>query len=172
MTSERREGPEIVLVAALAEENRIIGRDGNLPWHLPDDLKHFKRLTTGHAVLMGRKTFESIVERLGGPLPERRSVVLTSRSDLYDHPDVTVCGSLDEALEAVADEDVVFVAGGASVYEQTLPRADRLELTLVEGAWEGDVEFPEYEALVDRDFRVVAEKPGDGYRFVTLERLG
>lgn len=165
------EGPEIVLIAALAEENRVIGRDGDLPWHLPEDLKRFKRLTTGHAVLMGRKTFESIVGRLGRPLPERRSVVLSSRSGLYDHPDVTVCGSLDEALEAVADEDVVYVAGGASVYEQTLPRADRLELTLVEGAWEGDARFPEYEERTDRDFRVVEEGAGDGYRFVTLERV-
>lgn len=161
-----------MLIAALAEENRVIGQDGDLPWHLPGDLKRFKRLTLGHPVLMGRKTFESIVERLGGPLPERRSVVLTSRSRLHDHPDVVVCGSLDEALEAVADEDVVFVAGGGSVYRQLLPSADRLELTLVEGEWNGDVVFPEYEGLVGTEFRVVAEETGDGYRFVTLERRG
>jgi len=165
-------GPEIVLIAALAEENRVIGRDGDLPWHLPEDLKRFKRLTTGHSVLMGRKTFESIVDRLGGPLPDRRSVVLTSGSGLYDHPDVVLCGSLEEALEAVEDQDVVFVAGGASVYAQTLPLAHRLELTLVEGAWEGDAEFPAYEHLVGSDFEVGTERPGDGYRFLTLERVG
>lgn len=163
-------GPEIVLIAALAEENRVIGREGDLPWHLPEDLKRFKRLTSGHAVIMGRKTFESIVSRLGRPLPDRRSVVLTSRSGFYDHPDVTVCGSLEEALEAVAHEDGVYVAGGASVYEQTLPLADRLELTVVEGTWEGDAEFPEYESLVGTEFRVVSEDPGEGYRFLTLER--
>ena len=166
------DGPEIVLIAALAEENRVIGRDGDLPWHLPEDLKRFKRLTLGHPVLMGRKTFESIVERLGGPLPGRRSVVLTSRSGLYDHPDVVVCSSLDEARAAVEGEEVVFVAGGASVYEQTLPLAHRLELTLVEGAWEGDAEFPAYEHLVGSDFAVQTEEPGEGYRFVTLERVG
>lgn len=164
--------PEIVLIAALAEENRVIGRDDELPWHLPEDLKRFKRLTTGRAVLMGRRTFESITSRLGGALPDRRTVVLTSRGRLPEHPDVEAYASVDEALEALADEDVVFVTGGESVYRQLLPEADRLELTLVEGDWEGDTLFPAYEHLVGEELRVTAEQPRDGYRFVTLERDG
>ncbi len=168
--------PEIVLIAALAEGSRVIGRDGDLPWHLPGDLRRFKRLTTGHAVLMGRKTFASVADRLGGPLPDRRNVVLTSRGELPppagDHPDVEAHGSVEEALEAVAGEEVVFVAGGESVYRQLLPEADRLELTLVEGEWEGDAFFPPFEHLVGDVFEVTAEEPGDGFRFVTLERRG
>ncbi len=164
--------PEIVLIAALAEENRVIGRDGELPWHLPEDMRRFKRLTTGHAVLMGRKTFTSVTDRLGGPLPGRRNVVLTSRGELPGHPDAEAYGSVEAALEAVSDEEVVFVAGGESVYRQLLPEADRLELTLVEGAWEGDTFFPRWEHLVGEAFEVTAEEPTEGGRFVTLERTG
>lgn len=167
-------GPEIVLIAALAEGNRVIGRDGDLPWHLPEDLRRFKRLTTGHAVLMGRKTFASVADRLGGPLPDRRNVVLTTRGELPppagDHPDVEAHASVEEALEALADEETVFVAGGESVYRQLLPEADRLELTLVEGEPEGDAFFPPFEHLVGGTFEVTAEEPGEGCRFVTLER--
>lgn len=164
--------PEIVLIAALAEENRVIGRDGDLPWHLPEDLERFRRLTTGHAVLMGRRTFESVARRLGGPLPDRRNVVLTSAGRLPGHPRVEAHASVDEALEALADEEVVYVAGGATVYRQLLPRADRLELTLVEGAWEGDAFFPRWEHLVGDTFEVADERPGEGCRFLTLERTG
>jgi len=176
--------PEIVLIAALAEQNRVIGRDGELPWHIPDDLRRFKELTVGHPVLMGRKTFESIVRSLGKPLPDRRSVVLTSRSSLDGvptHPPgdspgssgssaVEIHGSLTEAMEALADEEVVFVAGGESVYRQTLPMADRLELTLVEGEWEGDARFPPWEHLVGTELEVTNEERGKGCRFVTLKR--
>ena len=162
--------PEVVLIAAVAEDNRVIGRGGSLPWHLPEDLRRFKRLTTGHPVLMGRRTFTSVVDRLGGPLPDRRNVVLTSAGALPGHPGVEAYPSVEEALEALADEEVVFVAGGASVYRQLLPRADRLELTLVEGEWEGDTFFPPWEHLVGEDFQVTREAERDGYRFVTLER--
>ena len=164
--------PEIVLIAALAEENRVIGRDGDLPWHLPEDMRRFKRLTTGHAVLMGRRTHESVEERLGGPLPDRRTVVLTTRRQLLEDPEVEAYPSVEEALEALADEDVVFVTGGETVYRQLLPRADRLELTLVEGSYEGDTFFPPWEHLVGERFEVTAEERRDGYRFVTLERVG
>jgi dihydrofolate reductase len=162
--------PEIVLIAAVAEENRVIGKDGGLPWHLPEDMKRYKRLTTGNAVLMGRRTFQSVVRRLGGPLPDRRNVVLTSRGELPEHPEVEAHASVEEALAALEDEDVVYVSGGESVYRRLLPEADRLELTLVEGAWEGDTFFPEWEHLVGKAFEVTTEDPRDGYRFVTLER--
>lgn len=162
--------PEIVLIAAVAEENRVIGKDGGLPWHLPEDMKRYKRLTTGNAVLMGRRTYESVVRRLGGPLPDRRNVVLTSRGELPEHPEVEAHASVEEALAALEDEDVVYVSGGESVYRRLLPEADRLELTLVEGVWEGDTFFPPWQHLVDGTFRVAAEEPRDGYRFLTLER--
>ena len=170
--SQEEAVPEIVLIAAVAEENRVIGKDGGLPWHIPEDMQRFKRLTSGHAVLMGRRTFESIVRRLGGPLPDRRTVVLTSRGELPEHPDVEACSSIQEALETLADEELIWVTGGESVYRELLPDAHRLELTLVEGEWGGDTHFPEYEHLVSEVFEVTAEEPRDGYRFVTLERVG
>lgn len=162
--------PEIVLIAAVAEENRVIGKDKDLPWHIPEDLKRFKRLTTGHPLLMGRKTFESIVHQFGGPLPDRRLVVLTSRGALPEYPEVEAYASIDDAMDALTDEDVVFIGGGEAIYRQFLPKADRLELTLVEGAYDGDTYFPKYEHLVGDVFEVTHEDRHDGFRFVTLER--
>jgi len=163
--------PEIVLIAAVAEDNRVIGNDKDLPWHIPEDLKRFKRLTTGHPLVMGRVTFESIVHQFGGPLPDRRLVVLTSRGALPDYPDVEAYASIDAAMDAVAGEDRVFIGGGEAIYEQFLPRADRLELTLVEGSYEGDTHFPRYEHLVGDVFEVTHDDPRDGFRFVTFERI-
>lgn len=162
--------PEIVLIAAVAEKNRVIGRDKDLPWHIPEDLRRFKRLTTGHPLLMGRKTFESILHQFGGPLPNRRNVVLTSRDHVSDHPDVETYASIDAAMEALADEEVVFIGGGAAIYEQFLPKADRLELTLVEGDYAGDTFFPPFEHLVNSTFEATHEEPHDGFRFVTYQR--
>jgi dihydrofolate reductase len=163
--------PEIVLIAAVAEANRVIGKGMDLPWHLPDDLKRFKRLTTGHPLLMGRKTFESIVHQFGGPLPDRRLVVLTSKGHLPDYPDVEAYASIEAAMDALADEDVVFIGGGEAIYRQFLPHADRLELTLVEGDYKGDTHFPAYEHLIGDVFEPVDEDPRDGFRFVTYERM-
>ena len=161
---------DIVLIAAVAEENRVIGKDKDLPWHIPEDLKRFKRLTTGHPLLMGRRTFESIVHQFGSPLPDRRTVVLTSKGELPEYPDVEAYASIETALEALNGEDTVFIGGGEAVYEQFLPRADRLELTLVEGDYEGDTYFPEYEHLVGNTFEITRDDPRDGFRFVTFER--
>ncbi|WP_199242271.1 dihydrofolate reductase, partial [Halorubrum sp. SD626R] len=118
---------DIVLVAAVAD-NGVIGDDGGMPWHYPADLAHFKRLTTGHPVIVGRATYESIADRIGGPLPDRTSVVLTTRDrDDGDLPEgVVVANDLDEAVaRAAADAadrgvDAVYVIGGATVYEQFL----------------------------------------------------
>jgi dihydrofolate reductase len=165
---------ELVIIAAVAEANRVIGRDKDLPWHIPEDLKRFKRLTTGHPLLMGRRTFESVVHQFGGPLPDRRMVVLTSQGEVPgphdDHPDVEAHPSIDAALQAVAGEDVVFIGGGEAIYRQFLPRADRMELTLVEGDYEGDTYFPEYEPLVGEVFDIREVDARDGFRFVTYER--
>lgn len=162
--------PELVIIAALAEKNRVIGREGDLPWHIPEDLKRFKRLTTGYPLLMGRKTFESIVKQFGGPLPERRHLVLTSQGELPEHPDIETFSSVDEAMEAVASENQVFIGGGQTIYEQFLRKADRMELTLIEGDYEGDAFFPAFDHLVGEVFEVDAVDPHDGFRFVTYRR--
>src|SRR5690554_4424084 len=111
--------PEIIIIAAVAEGNRAIGIGNDLPWHIPEDLKRFKRLTKGHPVLMGRRTFESLLHQFGGPLKERRNVVLTDSPGAWEAlPEVETYASLEKALAAVADEERVFIGGGASVYEQ------------------------------------------------------
>lgn len=162
--------PEIVLIAALAEANRVIGRDNRLPWHIPEDMKRFKRLTSGHPMVMGRNTFESLLDQFGGPLPDREHIVLTRNPDRVTHPAARVFTSYPDALAALAGRPRVFIGGGESVYETALPHADRLELTLVEGAYEGDTRFPAYEHLVGPVFRVAREEQGDGFRFVTYVR--
>lgn len=140
----------VTLVVACAE-NRVIGRDGGLPWRLPDDLRRFRRLTTGHAVVMGRHTWESI----GRPLPERRNVVVTSRP--LDATGVEAHASLAAALAAVADADPEpCVIGGEALYAAALPLATRIERTLVHAEPEGDARFPEVEWSAWR--RVFAER--------------
>ncbi len=121
------------LILAMAE-NRVIGRDGALPWRLPADLKHFKTLTLDHTIVMGRKTWESI----GRPLPRRRSIVLT-RDPAYHAKGAEMASSLDQALGLAAGDDEVFVIGGAAVFAEALPRAGRVYLTRVHAELEGDV---------------------------------
>lgn len=162
--------PEIVVIAAVAEapghpSDRLIGDGMNLPWHLPADLKRFKALTSGFPLVMGRRTFESLVHQFGGPLPNRDNVVLTSRPERVDHPGVEVFTSLDDAVDAFADRQRVFIGGGAGVYASVLEpgatvQADRLELTFVQGTFEGDTYFPPYRQLV---------RPGGPYRRVQSE---
>lgn len=129
----------VSLVVAMAE-NGVIGRDGGLPWRLPDDLKHFKRLTSGYTVIMGRKTFDEV----GRPLPNRRNLVV-SRNPGFAAEGITVAPSLDAALALAAGESEVFVIGGGEIYRQALPRADRLHLTQVHAAVDGDTTFPAFD---------------------------
>lgn len=126
----------LALIVACAE-NRVIGRDGDLPWRLPDDLRRFRRLTTGHAILMGRRTWESI----GRPLPKRRNLVVTRAR--IERAGVETFTSLETALEAVADEAEPFVIGGEALYAAALPRATRIHRTLVRAEVEGDAFFPQ-----------------------------
>jgi dihydrofolate reductase len=179
--------PELVVIAAVAEGNRVIGREMELPWHLPEDLRRFKRLTLGHPLVMGRRTFESLVHQFGGPLPGRENAVLTSDPEavraLADGAQVEPFGSLDAALEAYADRERAFLGGGASVYKAALdtsegaPLADRLELTLVEGSFEGDTFFPPYEHLLGTWYRRegVEQHSAEGgrpaFRFETWVRV-
>ena len=162
--------PEIVLIAALAEKNRVIGKEMDLPWHLPEDLKRFKRLTLGHPLLMGRATFESLVHQFGGPLKHRRNMVLTSRGLVEGYPEIETFASIEAALDAVQDAPILFIGGGATVYEQFLPLADRMELTLVDGDYEGDTYFPAYEHLVGPVFEIAEVDERAGFRFVTYVR--
>ena len=128
---------EITLVAAMAR-NRVIGRDGGMPWHLPADLKHFKAVTMGCPIVMGRRTFESI----GRPLPGRSNIVVSrSRPELPDG--VMLAGSLDEAIDQAGAQRVM-VIGGGQIYRAALERADRLELTLIDAVITGDTVFPEW----------------------------
>ena len=166
-----RERPEIVIVAAVAEKNRVIGDGKDLPWHIPEDLRHFKRLTLGHPLVMGRRTFESLLHQFGGPLPGRENVVLTRHPVRVDHPGIRVYSSLDEALAAFSDRDQISIGGGATIYEQTLPLADRLELTRVEGDYDGDTFFPPFEHLLGTAFELERREPRDGFRFETWVRV-
>jgi dihydrofolate reductase len=153
---------KIALIAAVAQ-NRIIGRGGSLPWHLSEDLKRFKRLTSGHTILMGRKTFES----LGRPLPNRRHLVVTSRS----LPGAECFPDPESALRASAGQERIFVIGGGQLYAYFLPRADEIYLTLLEGPAEGDTFFPPYEELLDRSFRLAREERHEGFRFLDYVRI-
>ena len=159
----------ISLIAALAR-NRVIGRDGALPWRLPDDAKHFRGTTMGKPVVMGRKTWESF----GGPLEGRENVVV-SRQPAYHAPGATVVPSLDEALKLLSDRDEIFIAGGEALYREALPRADRLYLTLVDAEPEGDARFPEFDRSQWRELER-REHPADdrhahAFSIVTLERV-
>jgi dihydrofolate reductase len=127
---------EIVIIVAIAR-NGVIGRDNALPWRLKADLKFFRAATTGHTIVMGRKTWES----LGRPLPQRHNVVI-SRNPAYHAEGATVVTSIDQALALAAQDDRAFVIGGAEIYRQALPRADRLLVTRVEAEVGGDTHFP------------------------------
>ncbi len=162
--------PEIVLIAAVAEKNRVIGNDLSLPWHIPEDLKHFKRHTLGHPLVMGRRTFESLVDQFGGPLPKRRNIVLTSRGEVDGYPELETYASPDEMMEALKEEPIIFIGGGGKIYAHFLEAADRLELTLIEGDYEGNAFFPPFEHLVGDLFEIAEERPREGFRFVTYVR--
>jgi dihydrofolate reductase len=147
---------KLIIIAAL-NNNRVIGRNGKIPWHIPEDLQRFKSLTMGHVVLMGRKTYESI----GKVLPGRRNVVVTSQN----LPEVEHYHSLAEALTALAREEKVFVIGGGEIFRQTIGRADELLLTFVESDDEGDTLFPEDADTLLQKFDLVTEERTGGYSF-------
>jgi dihydrofolate reductase len=156
----------VTIVAAVAR-NGVIGVDGGLPWRLPDELQRFKELTLGHVLVMGRRTYESI----GHPLPGRTTVVVTRQHDWEAGSEaVIVAHGVSEAIRAAtALHDEVFVVGGAQVYADALPLADRLELTLVDAEPDGDTRFPEVDWSLWREVR---REPGDGWTAVTYEREG
>ena len=160
----------VSLVAAVAENN-VLGKENQLPWHLPADLKYFKQLTTGHHVLMGRKTWESI----GKPLPNRVSLVV-SRSEDFKAEGATVAQSIEEGIDTArkADETELFIIGGGEIFRLAMPLADRIYLTRIDHYFEGDVFFPEIDAELWKETESKSfeadEKNPYGYRFITLEK--
>ncbi len=152
------------------DENRLIGVENRLPWKLPADMKWFRRNTLGKPIIMGRKTFDSFG---GRPLPERTNIVVTRDRD-YRAEGAVVVYSIDEALKAAGDAEEVMIIGGASFYEQMLPRADRLYITLVHGQFEGDAWFPEFSMdewqEVAREEHPVDEKNSVACSFLSYQR--
>lgn len=154
------------LIAAMANR-RVIGRDNTLPWRLPEDLQHFKRTTLGKPVIMGRKTWES----LGRPLPGRRNIVVSRNPD-YLPVGGELASSLEAAMAATADVDEAFVIGGADLYRQALPLAQRIYLTEIAGDYAGDAHFPEFSAGDWREVSRESHTSSDGiaYAFVLYQR--
>jgi dihydrofolate reductase len=150
--------PTISIISAVAE-NLAIGKNNQLLWHIPEDLQHFKKLTTGHPIIMGERTFHSI----GKTLPNRTNIILSDRMDLLIDGAI-VCHSFEEALEKAKETNPaeIFIIGGGSVYRQALPMADKLYLTIVEGEYEADTFFPEYEHLFTKK---ISEVTHENYHF-------
>ncbi|HZY01641.1 MAG TPA: dihydrofolate reductase [Dermatophilaceae bacterium] len=150
-----------ITVLAAVGANLVIGRDGNMPWHLPEDLAHFKATTMGHTMVMGRKTYDTI----GRALPGRRTIVITRQLG-WHAPSVEVAHSLPEALALAGPADV-FVVGGSDVYRQAMPFADQMLLTEIDQSPEGDAFFP---AFSTEDWLETSRETHDGFAFVTYER--
>ena len=151
--------PRVYLVAAVAA-NRVIGVRGKLPWRLPEDLRHFKRLTLGHPVIMGRRTWESI----GRPLPLRENIVVT-RQPGFEAPGASVASSFSAALALCAGEKVAFVIGGGDLYREALPCAAGLVLTEIHRDYEGDAQFPEFDRSAWQETQREPQVAADGTRF-------
>lgn len=151
----------VTLIAALGR-NRVIGADGTMPWHLPEDFRHFKATTMGHPLVMGRRTYDSI----GRALPGRRTIVITRDTD-WHRPDVETAHSFADALSLAGPADEVFIAGGGQVYAEALPYAHRLILTEVDLSPEGDTVFPQWQAS---HWCETDRVPHEGFDIVTLER--
>lgn len=152
--------------------NGTIGKQNDLPWYLPADLKRFKELTTDHTVVMGRKTFDSIIARIGKPLPNRRSIVLTRDSE-FTAKGVEVCLSVEDLIEKLPTDQEVFVIGGEQIYEALMPYTDRIYATEVNIEIEGDAFFPEITSEwkeVSREAHSKDEKNEYDYSYVTYEK--
>jgi len=159
----------ISLIAAMTPD-RVIGRNNQLPWHMPADLQHFKNLTSHKTILMGRKTYQSI----GRPLPNRRNIIIT-RDTNFAAPGCEIFHSIDEALTALKDEAEVCIIGGSEIYLQTLARADFLYLTFIHATIDGDTYFPEWNKNewqeISREEHSSDERNPYSYSFITLQHV-
>ena len=161
----------ITVIAAIAKNNAL-GKDNDLIWHLPADLKRFKKVTTGHYILMGRNTFESI----GKPLPNRTTIIIT-RNKNYFKDGCLIASSLEAAIELAKEEEEIFIIGGAQIYKETIAKnlADKLDITLVHNEFDADVFFPEiasnvWKEVVREDF-IADEKNKYDYSFVSYKKI-
>ena len=161
----------ITIIAAIAKNNAL-GKNNDLIWHLPADLKRFKKVTTGHYILMGRNTFESI----GKPLPNRTTIIITRNKD-YFKDGCLIANSLEEAIEMAKEEEQIFIIGGAQIYKETIAKdlADQLDITLVHKDFDADVYFPEistqvWKEVAREDFNA-DEKNKLDYSFVSYQKI-
>ena len=156
----------MISIIVASSENNVIGVDNTRPWHLPDDLKFFKNLTSGNAIIMGRKTYDSI----GRPLPNRTNIIVTRNTD-YKQEGCVVCNSLEEAVNAA--EGKGFIIGGAEIYRQSIALADRIYLTKVHTVIEGDAyfEMPEGWQVIEKTFHPADEKHKFDFEFLTYEKI-
>ena len=166
----RFDRPWVLSLIAAVSDNGVIGLDNDLPWHLPADLKRFKSLTTGHHMIMGRRTWDSIGRR---PLPGRPTIVVT-RDRSYSAEPAQVAHSISQALDLVGNDDEVFIAGGEAIYRLALPVADRIHLTRIHADFDGDTRFPDIE---EAEWQVVLEEQHEqdeknryAYTFLIYER--
>jgi dihydrofolate reductase len=162
------ENRELTIIAAVSINN-VIGNKNKLIWNLPNDLKRFKKLTTGHSVIMGRKTFDS----LPNPLPNRDNIVITRNTD-YSNSDVTVCSSIEDAINLTKTDTQPFIIGGGEIYSQTINLADKIELTRVYKKFDGDAYFPEipldiFELINEERYNSNTENEFD-YSFLTYKK--
>ena len=160
----------ITLIVAMGK-NREIGKENQLLWHLPKDLKHFKELTSGHPIIMGRKTYESI----GKPLPNRTNIVISRKNDWFEEG-ILIVGSIKEAVKfAKKIDEEVFILGGGNIYEQTIDFADKLEVTLVDAVLDADTFFPKINEKVwqktNEEYHQKDEKNEFDFCFQTFERI-
>ena len=168
---------EIIIIAALAESNRAIALNGELPWNIPEDSQRFESLTLNHTLIVGRNTWDSDLKN--SPLKNHNIIVISSQPEEVEmelksisySEEVLVFNSLSEALQKSQDLEKIFIAGGASIYAQALEIADTLELTLVEGDFDGDTFFPEYQHLIGSQFELVGKEERPGFRFETYKRI-
>jgi len=159
----------MITMIAAAAENNALGKDNDLVWHLPDDFKRFKRLTSGHHIIMGRKTFESFPKLL----PDRTHVIITRKKD-YSPENTIVVHSMEEALKVSKLDDEAFIIGGGEIYKMGMEHADRIELTRVHGEFEADTHFPEIDKseweIVKDQFHDKDEKHDYSFTYLTYER--
>ncbi|MEJ5995552.1 dihydrofolate reductase [Pedobacter sp. Du54] len=160
---------KLSIIVAISENNAI-GKNNQLLWHLPADLKHFKEITTGNTIIMGRKTYDSI----GKPLPNRRSIVITRNADLVIEG-AEVVTSLAAAIALCKENEEAFIIGGAEIYEQALPFTSRIHLTRVHGKYDADAFFPVLHPTAWKEINSITfpadEKNNVAYTFSTLERI-
>jgi dihydrofolate reductase len=169
--------PEVIIIAALSATDRVIGKDGKLPWSIPADSQRFQSLTEGYAVIMGRKTWESDVGRC--PLPQRYNIVVSSQPQLGEIDadclsqslGVELVASVPLAIAQAQQFSKIFIVGGAGIYAAALAIADTWELTLVEGDYAGDTFFPEYQSLVDSKFKLVNVEKHPHFRYETYRKI-